>query len=286
MVKVALITGGTSGMGLDVAQQLDKTGAWKVHIIGSNKERGENAAASLENTTFHQVDVKSYDEQGAAFDEIFNEHQRLDFVFVNAGIAQNVNTMYTYHDTTGIPPRPIPSSNGIEGVLDINLTGAIYTSYLAMHYFRRSPEETRGERHLILTSSIGGIYPCVHTPIYVATKHAMIGFTRSMAPRLWRDGIKMNAICPGTVITPLLTDEIKAFFDKAALIKMSHVTDVVFKCISGHEMTDSKGVSVPADELFGRSILISVERFFFVEMPELFDEPMRITYKGMVEGCL
>ncbi|KAJ5106401.1 hypothetical protein N7456_003076 [Penicillium angulare] len=285
MVKVALITGGTSGMGLDVAQQLDKTGTWKVHIIGSNKERGENAAAPLENTTFHQANVTSYDEQGAAFDKAFNEHKRLDFVFVNAGIAQNVNTMYTYHDTTGIPPRPTPSSDGIEGVLDINLTGAVYTSYLAMHYFRRSPEETKGDRHLILTSSIGGIYPCVHTPVYVATKHGMVGLTRSMAPRLWRDGIKMNVICPGTVITPLMTADLKAYFQEGALIEMSHVSDVVFKCISGDEVTDSKGVSVPGDELFGRSVLISVDNFFFVEQPELFDESMRITYKGMVEGC-
>jgi NADP-dependent 3-hydroxy acid dehydrogenase YdfG len=50
------------------------------------------------------------------------------------------------------------------------LSGAINTGYLAMHYFRRSPDSMKGERDLIFTSSIGGLYPCALSPIYSGTK--------------------------------------------------------------------------------------------------------------------
>ena len=150
-------------MGLDVAQTLNKTGLWKVHILGSNSHRGEEAATPLNNTTYHQVDVTNYDQQATTFDSIFAEEKRLDFVFANAGIAQDTTTFFAEHE--GIPPKP-----NIGGIVDINLTGAIHTAYLAMHYFRRSPEETRGKRNLVLMSSIGGLYPCLHTSTYSATK--------------------------------------------------------------------------------------------------------------------
>ncbi|OJJ68353.1 hypothetical protein ASPBRDRAFT_160312 [Aspergillus brasiliensis CBS 101740] len=275
MVLVALITGGTSGIGLDVAQQLDATGLWKIHIIGSNLSRGEKAAASLKNTIFHQVDVTKYEQQSATFDKIFNEEKRLDFVFANAGIAEDT-VFFSRHDT-GIPPRP-----DISGVTDINLTGAIYTSYLAMHYFRRSPEETMGKRNLIITSSIGGLYPCMHTPVYTATKHALVGFTRSVGKQLWDEGVKVNAICPGVVITPMITPELKAFFSERVLISMSDVTNVVLKLISEDEVTDSKGTFVSRDRLHSQAILVSGEKYYCVDMPEYFDEETQLTHQHMM----
>ncbi|RAQ50275.1 short-chain dehydrogenase [Aspergillus flavus] len=276
MVLVALITGGTSGMGLDVAQELDKTGLWKVHIIGSNANRGEEAAASLRNTIFHQVDVTKYEQQGAAFDKIFNEEKRLDFVLANAGIAEDTAMFFASHPT-GIPPPP-----DMTGLTDINFTGAIYTSYLAMHYFRRSPEKTKGNRHLIIMSSIGGLYPCAHTPVYSATKHGLVGFTRSVGKRLLDEGVKVNTVCPGVVLTPLMTMELQAFFPEKIVMNMSDVTNVVLKLISGTEVTGSNGTSVPSDQLHSRAILISGKQYHYVEMPEYFDEETQLTHQHMM----
>ncbi|GLB22590.1 hypothetical protein AtubIFM61612_003164 [Aspergillus tubingensis] len=275
MVLVALITGGTSGIGLDVAQQLDLTGLWKVHIIGSNLERGKAATASLKNTTFHQADVTKYEQQGNTFQKIFNEEKRLDFVFANAGVAED--TVFFSKHETGIPPRP-----DIAGLTDINLTGAIYTSYLAMHYFRRSPEVTMGKRNLIITSSIGGLYPCMHTPVYSATKHALVGFTRSVGKQLWNEGVKVNAICPGVVITPMITPELKAYFSEKVLITPSDVTNVILKLISQDDVTDSKGTFVSRDQLHSQAILVSGEKYYCVDMPEYFDEETQLTHQHMM----
>lgn len=109
--------------------------------------------------------MRNYQKLAGVFDQIFNDAGRIDFVFANAGIADNID--FFAEVETGIPPEP-----GSE-LVDINVNGALYTSYLAMHYFRRSPESTKGQRNLILTSSIGGLYPCMLTPVYSSTKRGL-----------------------------------------------------------------------------------------------------------------
>lgn len=106
--------------------------------------------------------MRNYQQLATAFDQVFNATGQIDFVFANAGRADN--TDFFAESETGIPPEP-----GSE-LVDINVNGALYTSYLAMHYFRRSPEATKGQRNLILTSSVGGLYPCMLTPVYSSTK--------------------------------------------------------------------------------------------------------------------
>ncbi|KAJ5746590.1 hypothetical protein N7520_011772 [Penicillium odoratum] len=271
MTQIAIITGGTSGIGLDIATRLDNNN-WKVHIIGTNIRNGESAASKLNNSTFHQADVSNYNQQATVFDKIFTEAGRLDFVFANAGIAEKPDSFYSAHD--GIPPEPKLDTIGI------NLNGIIHTSYLALHYFRRSP--SNGARHLVLTASIGGLYPCANAPIYSATKHAMVGFTRSVGKKFWEEGVKVNAICPGVVETPLLTPEIKSFYGDELVIPMPDVTDVVMEVLSGNEMVDSKGMVVSGEDLHSRAILISGKNHYFVEMPEIYDVKIRITHDSMM----
>lgn len=136
-----------------------------MNVIGTNRERGQEATAFLPNATFYQADVRNYQQLATIFDQIFNSTGRLDFVFANAGRADY--TDFFAKSETGIPPEP--SSE----LVDINVNGTLYTSYLAMHYFRRSPESTKGYRNLILTSSIGGLYPCMLTPVYSSTKRGL-----------------------------------------------------------------------------------------------------------------
>jgi NADP-dependent 3-hydroxy acid dehydrogenase YdfG len=155
-----------SGIGLAVAADLSKSGKWQVNIIGTHQERGQEVADSLPNTAFYQADVRVYEQLAFVFDQIFERNDRLDFVFANAGRAEPTD-FYKEQPVTCIPSKP-----DLECV-DVNLNGALYTSHLAMHYFRRSPESTKRDRNLIFTSSIGGLYPCELIPVYVATKRKL-----------------------------------------------------------------------------------------------------------------
>lgn len=142
---------------------MGESGAWHVHIIGSSSQRGREAASSVPNTTYHQADVRNYPELAKTFARVFAESGRIDFVFVNAGVAES-HDFFAPHTEADLPPEP-PI-----GLIRINLDGAMNTAYLAMHYFRRSPILAPGMKNLIFTASIGGLYPCALTPVYSATK--------------------------------------------------------------------------------------------------------------------
>jgi len=155
-------------MGLATAQALMARGGWHIHILDFNPAAGEAAVAGLgSSATFHQVDVTSYSTLGSVFKTIFQIANRIDFVFANAGIAETAN-FYAYHDTGIEPPSDIPQ---MDAVVDICVKGVISTAYLALHYFRLCPQENKGERNLVITSSCGGVYPSYCSPVYTATKH-------------------------------------------------------------------------------------------------------------------
>lgn len=131
-MKVALITGGGSGMGFAVAQKLVEEN-WSVTIVDLNEDDGLQAVQSLgQQASFVKADVVKYEEQLEAFEKTFNTHGRLDFVFANAGIAGRANF---YDRATSWPPKP-PSLL----VQDVNLMGAELSAYLAMHFMRQNNE--------------------------------------------------------------------------------------------------------------------------------------------------
>lgn len=140
-----------------------KSGGWHVHILDMNVDRGEEVAKSLEpSTNFHKSNVTAYASLASISDNIFKSEGRLDFVFANAGIIERDN-FYVEHPTDGPPREPNQLS------IDINIKAVVTTSYLAQHYFRRSPGKGKGTS-LIVTASCGGLYPSPFCPIYAASK--------------------------------------------------------------------------------------------------------------------
>lgn len=146
--KVALITGGASGMGLAVAQVLAPKG-WTVHLLDFNEKAGHSATPSLPNSKFHKVDVTSWESLSKAFQTVFSQNGRLDFVFANAGIVERDN-FYETPDSDEIPPEPNQKTT------DVNLKAVINQAYLALHYFRRSPHKGK-DASLVMTASVGGL---------------------------------------------------------------------------------------------------------------------------------
>ncbi|KAL2014361.1 hypothetical protein VTN00DRAFT_1886 [Thermoascus crustaceus] len=268
MTKVAVITGGASGMGLAVAKALAESGGWNVHLLDINEERGIQAAKELPNASFHKTDVNQYSSLATTFKTIFIDSGRLDFVFANAGVIERKNFYARHPEGADPPPEPDQLS------IDVDLKGVISTSYLALHYFRQSPGKGQGAS-LVMTASCGGLYPSYYSPLYSAAKHGVVAFMRSIASHFRLDGIRVNAICPTIVQTNLLHKAGWANFPQYLFIPAESIEKVVLLLIDGQDMVDANGKEVPAAETYGRAVEMSGANYYFREQPEYCDDEMR-----------
>lgn len=157
-------------MGLAVAQTLASRGDWEVHIFDLSVQRGEEAASQSSNTTFHKVDVTDYAQLSNAFKTVFTSNPsnpKVDFVFANAGVIESRDFYASFSEEKVPGAEPPPEPNMLS--LDVDMKGVVTTSFLALHYFRRSTHKGKGAS-LILTASCGGFYPSYYSPMYTAAK--------------------------------------------------------------------------------------------------------------------
>ena len=208
--QLALVTGGASGIGLAVAEALASRGGWTIHVLDNDEIKGSTAASKLQ-ASFHHVNVTDYTSLAQVFASIFTTHKRLDFVFANAGIALEPSTAGTSNPQTNDELLAPPGT----AIIDINLRSVIYTTHLARHYFSLS-SASPSARSLIITASSAGFYASPISPAYAASKHGVVGWTRSIAPSVWKEsGVRVNAICPGIVRTNILPEDMFAVSRRA-----------------------------------------------------------------------
>ncbi|ORY06910.1 hypothetical protein BCR34DRAFT_543058 [Clohesyomyces aquaticus] len=270
--KSAFITGGASGMGLAVAEALSARGGWDLHLVDLNAEAGKKAVSSLKNAHFHQTNVTDYSSLTSAFENAFKISGRLDFVFANAGIVERDN-FYEKHDLSKPPPEPNQLS------IDINLKAVVNTSYLALHYFRKSPKDGGSSPALVMTASCGALYPSEFCPMYSGAKAAVVQFTRSIAYPYHLEGIRTYATCPGTIRTNLLSTEEWKPFPEKYFTPVSTVVTSVLKLIDGGDLEDSKGKKVPEDMAWGLAVEINGNNMYFRDGVEYSDENMEAMMK-------
>ncbi|KAH7140396.1 3-beta-hydroxysteroid dehydrogenase [Dactylonectria estremocensis] len=264
--QVALITGGASGLGLAVAQAYGAKG-WTVHIVDFNKETGEAAAKAIPNAKFHATDVSSWESVSSAFAAAFKDAGRLDFVFANAGVVEK-NNFYETPDSDEVPPQPNVHP------MNVNLYGLVNQSYLALHYFRRSPHKGKGAA-LVITGSSSSLYPMQFGPVYAAAKAGVLNFVRSIAfPYHFQDGIRVNCILPGGVKTNILTTEEWKTMDEAHFTPISTIVSTVEALQKGGELKDAWDKVVPAGSDYGLAAEVSGENFYFRGIPDFCDEKM------------
>ncbi|CRK38953.1 hypothetical protein BN1708_007923 [Verticillium longisporum] len=235
--RVAIITGGASGMGLAA---------------------GQEAASTIPNTVFLQTDVSSWASLSKAFDDTFERFGTIHFVFANAGIVEHAN-FYAVHDTTKsrMPPEPD------QRVVDINLKSVINTTYLDQHYFRLSPHGG-SDGVLVMTGSTGSLYPAEFCAMYAAAKAGVLNLMRSVAVSFYQvDGIRTYTICPGTVRTNLLSAERWGAFPAAYFTAVETVAARVCMLVTGGAMTDSSGRTIPAGEDYGLACEIAGDEFYW-----------------------
>ena len=189
--KVALITGGSSGIGRATAIALAQAGA-SVVVADIDDEGGRETVRLIEEgggrAAFVHADVtRGEDLEGmvAYAEETFGG---LDILHNNAGIA------------TGRPRFPDASPVRWEQTFAVNLWAVIAGTQVAVPAMRR-----RGGGVIVNTASIAGLTTYLPDPVYAASKHGVVGLTRALAFLRDEANIRVNCLCPGVVDTPLLT---------------------------------------------------------------------------------
>ncbi|KIW17996.1 hypothetical protein PV08_02282 [Exophiala spinifera] len=191
MSKVALVTGGSSGIGLALTKHL-LTKAWNV-VIADITPPQEDAGLPTERTLYVRTDVSSFNEQARLFSKAFKWHGKLDFAALNAGIDDRDDIFGTIDPSTA-PTKPDMST------FDVNLSAVYFGIKLFAHYAAQNP--VPGGK-IVATSSAAGLYPNPGIPQYTAAKHGVIGLVRSLAPAAACHNITINAVCPALVVTNL-----------------------------------------------------------------------------------
>lgn len=192
--KVALITGGTSGIGEATALLFAREGASMV-LTGRNQERGQQVRDKIRSSggkaIFVHCDVRKSEECRRAVDETMGAFGQLDILFNNAGVFYS----HTVVDC---------SDEEWDQQLDINLKGTFLMSKYALQ------EMIRKRSGVIINNSSGwGIVGGDSAVAYCASKGGIILLTKAMAIDHGPQGIRVNAICPGDVDTPMLPEDAK-----------------------------------------------------------------------------
>lgn len=255
--KVALITGGSSGIGESAARLFAKHGA-KVVIADVQDELGHSVCEELktESASFVHCDVTQEKDVENAVNTAVSKHGKLDIMFNNAGIVGT--------------PKPNILDNDkaeFEKVISVNVVGAFLGT---KHPARVMIPVRRGS--IISTASVCGTIGGVASHAYTSSKHGVIGLMRNTAVELGQHGIRVNCVSPYVVLTPLVKDFFKLDDDevnrlysnlKEAVLKAEDIAEAALflgsdesKYVSGHNLIVDGGFTIvnPGFCMFPQSI--------------------------------
>lgn len=175
--RVAIVTGGTRGLGRQIAARLAAAGA-AVAICGRNPP--DDLPAGV---TFYQADIRDADQARGFVEAVVAAHGRLDILVNNAGGSPA-------SDVASVSPRFVDS------ILKLNMVGPLYMAQAAYPHMA-----AQGGGSIINIASVSGARPSPGTVVYGMAKAGMINMTQSLAQEWGRDGIRVNAIIAGLMTT-------------------------------------------------------------------------------------
>ena len=194
--KVALITGGNAGIGRAAAIEFAKQGA-KVVVSGRREKEGREVIGEIKalggEGIFVKTDVSKASDAKVMIEQTLAAFGRLDFAFNNAGIEQ------------ALTPLPDQSEESYDQIMDINVKGV----WLSLKHEIPAMLKTGGGA-IVNNSSVAGLIGVATAPIYVASKHAVNGLTKSVALEYAKQNVRVNAVAPGPIETRMYHDFAKA----------------------------------------------------------------------------
>ena len=186
---IAIVTGGASGIGRALAEELAKRGC-EVVLADLQIELAEEVASKIHasggKAKAVKIDVTDFSAMEQLVQETFNCTGRLDYIFNNAGIAIG-GYIHQYH---------IEDWNQI---IDVNLRGVINGIQAAYKIMM-----AQGFGHIINTASMAGLMVSPGAVAYATTKHALVGLSKSLRVEAAQMGVRVSVLCPGVVRTPIL----------------------------------------------------------------------------------
>jgi NAD(P)-dependent dehydrogenase (short-subunit alcohol dehydrogenase family) len=204
--KVALVTGGATGIGAGVSRRLAALGA-RVVVADIAADAGCETAAAV-GGRFVRCDVREPADSQAAVDAAVEAYGGLDVAFCNAGVS------------TGCGLADFDAA-AYQRARAVNLDGVVYGAAAALPAL-----VARGGGELVLTASLAGLTATPFDPIYGATKHGVVGLTRALGPAYAEQGVHVNALCPGFADTAIV-DELRDWLaeQRLSLLTVDEVVD-------------------------------------------------------------
>lgn len=213
--KVALVTGGASGIGKATCERLAAEGA-QLCVVDYDSDGAARVAGPLHGLAV-QADCGDAQQVDAAFDACVGELGGVDIAHLNAGIAIGVADITQLDDAT------------YQRIQRVNVDGVVYGARAAVRAMTQ-----RGGGAIVATSSLAGLIPFPPDPVYDGGKHFVVGFIRSLAPTLAPLGITANTVNPGLVDTNIIGADTKKFLADAEfpIMPPSQIADAVFALVT------------------------------------------------------
>lgn len=211
--KVAAVTGGASGIGLECARIMLANGA-RVFIVDNNDERLDKAVAELGvGASALKVDITDAASTDTMLPRILEEAGQLDIFHANAG-------SYIGGDLVD------GNADAFDRMLNLNVNAVFRGVHAVLPHMIG-----RGTGDVIVTSSVAGHQAIPWEPVYTASKHAVQAFTHAVRRQVAKHGVRVGAIAPGPVVTPLVQDwpaeNLKRAIENGALFQPVEVAEAV-----------------------------------------------------------
>ncbi len=193
--RVAVITGAGSGIGAAMVARLAADGAT---VVAADIDLdAATAVADANGATAVRLDVTDRGGWTSVLDQVEADHGGIDLLAANAGIMSRP------------PDAPIDDdildwTERWEAVRAVNLDGVVWGIAEVVPRLARS-----GGGDIVVTASVSGLVPTPIDPYYTATKHAVVGLVRSLAPGLEGRGVRINALCPGAIDTAIVPEALR-----------------------------------------------------------------------------